>query len=172
MPVEYRLIDWSQLPDWAQLSAPNAGAYAWKPFIIHTVAKENHELLIWCDAGNLIQNIKALEDHVRSVNLYTPHSSGTIQCWTHDACIKGMELPEHWKALQMRNAACVGLVPSDPTISRFIEDWKICALNPELSVGSRDNHRHDQSILTCLFYKYERTCDNNYIHFSIHNDCD
>jgi len=172
LPIEYRLFDWSLLPTWAHLTSPCAGSYAWKPFIIHTVFQENHEILIWCDAGNILRNVKAVEDHVRTVHLYTPHSPGTIREWTHDACLKGMDTPFSFINLPMRNAAIVGFLPSDPDVKLFVENWKSCSLQETLIVGSRKDHRHDQSILSCLFYKFNRTCYNQYINFTLHNDCD
>ena len=172
LPIEYRLFDWSQLPTWAHLTSPCAGSYAWKPYIIHTVFQENHDILIWSDAGNILTNVRAIERHVRSVHLYTPYSSDSIQRWTHEVCFKGMELPSSYLNMPMRNAALVGFVTSDPDVKLFVDNWKSLSLQKELIVGSRKSHRWDQSILSCLFYKFNRKCYNRFIHFTTHNDCD
>jgi hypothetical protein len=172
LPIEYRLFDWSLVPSWGLLSAESSGAYVWKPIIIHTVLQENHSIIIWSDAGNIISDHPSLENQILSVNLYTPTSSGTIKDWTHKVCINGMDMHSNELDLQMRNAALIGFTTNDPIVRQFIDDWKSYSLRKELITGSRSNHRHDQSILSCLFYKYNRSCANHYIGFTSHNDCD
>jgi len=171
MPIEYRLFDWSFVPSWCHITAPNAGSYAWKPFIIHNVFQENHELIIWCDAGNIVHNADELEKYVRHVKLYTPCSSGTIDRWTHQTCFNGLQMDEKYKSLSMRNAAIIGFYKNDD-LAKIVDEWKHYSLQFELISGSRDDHRHDQSILTYLFYKYNRNCSSDYIGVSIHRDCD
>ena len=170
MPVEYRLFDWSSVPSWGLITAPSAGSYVWKPVIIHTVFQENHEIVIWCDAGNIIEDRNALEQYVRQIHLYTPISHGTIRTWTHDSCLKHMNIPTEHLQYSMCNAAIIGFVVNDPVVKEFVDEWKQCSLREELIVGSRENHRHDQSILSCLFYKYNRVCSPFLIGCSIHND--
>lgn len=172
MSVEYRLFDWTHIPSWGLLTSPNAGAYVWKSVIIHAVCQEPHDIVIWCDAGNIISDHRSLENHVNDVHLYTPGSSGTIQRWTHTTCIEGMGMKPEQIHYGMRNAAIIGFVLNDPVVKQFIDEWVMYCLKESLIVGSRDNHRHDQSILTCLFYKYNRLCSNYCIGFTIHNDCD
>jgi len=172
MPIEYRLFDWSKVPSWGHISAPSAGSYVWKPVIIHEVLQEPHELLIWCDAGNMITNRVALEKQVQDVHIYTPYASGTNRQWTHNACLEGMGVSESIQKMTIRNAATIGLWVNDPVVKMFVDSWKTLSLKEALIVGSRDNHRHDQSILSCLFYQYGRTCDTEYIGFTTHNDCD
>jgi len=172
MTVEYRLFDWSTVPSWGALTAPNAGSYLWKPIIIHTLFKENYEMIIWCDAGNKISDRLALENYVRHIRLYTPLASGTVQRWCHTTCLDGMNVTEEERKYPIRNAAIIGFIASDPAVKQLVEDWKMYSLKEELISGSRDNHRHDQSILSCLFYRYKRACTSVYVGLSIHNDCD
>lgn len=171
-PVEYRLFDWSKVPEWGHISAPNAGSYVWKPVIIHEVFQEGYELLIWCDAGNVVTDINTLENCVRGHKIYTGTSSGNLSRYTHDICLNGMGITSEEKTYAMRNAACIGFVAGDEITKRFLDQWKNCCLRRELIEGSRDNHRHDQSILSCLFYKYRRANCPTYIGYIIHQDCD
>lgn len=171
MPLEYRLFDWSLAPKWGHLSATFSGSYVWKPIIIHTVYQEDHDILIWCDSGNIIYDKHGLENHVNNVGIYTPISSGNIRRWTHDTCLSGMSITPQQYNLTMRNAAIIGFKRS-MFVDQFINEWKTCSLKEELIIGPRDTHRWDQSILTCLFYKYNRSCSDGYIGLSIHNDCD
>jgi hypothetical protein len=172
MPVEYRLFDWSTVPDWCHITAPNAGSYAWKPVIIHTVFQENHELIIWCDSGNILHNGDELEQYVRQIKLYTPHSCSTIERWTHETCLNGLQVEDKHKISLLRNAASIGLYKNDPEVAKIVEEWKHYSLQHELISGSRENHRHDQSILSCLFYKYNRECTLGHVGMTIHHDCD
>jgi hypothetical protein len=172
MPVEYRLFDWSAVPDWGFITAPNAGSYVWKSLIVHTVMQEHHDLLIWCDAGNVVTNPSALEAYVRSVHLYTPIASSTIERWTHNTCLQEMNVPKEHYQLRIRNAAIIGFVANDPIVHQFVNEWKENCLQHKLIAGSRENHRHDQSILSCLFYKYNRACESDLVHLKIHQDCD
>lgn len=171
-PVEYRLFDWSKVPEWGTLKGGNAGFYVWKPVIIHDVFQEGHELTIWCDAGNLVTDISALENCVRAHKIFTGTSSGNLTKYTHDVCLNEMGITPEEKTYTMRNAACIGFVASDEITRRFLDQWKSCCLRRELIEGSRDNHRHDQSILSCLFYKYKRTNCPNDIGYKIQQDCD
>jgi hypothetical protein len=172
LTVEYRLFDWSTVPSWGLLTPSTPGYYVWKPIIIHTVFQEKHEIVIWCDSGNVVSDRNLLESHVRETHLYTPVSSGNLQRWTHRVCLDGMKMSEQEKLYPMRNAAIIGFFTGDPIIQQFINNWKLCCLQKELIMGSREDHRHDQSILSCLFYKYKRVCNPRYIGFTTHNDCD
>jgi hypothetical protein len=171
LPIEYRLFDWSLVPPWGLLSSTYAGSYVWKPIIVHTVFQENYDILIWCDAGNIIYNIKELVEHIKDVKLYTPVVNATLYNFSHQVCLDKMNMTEEERHYTMRNAAIIGLV-NEPIVKQFIDDWKSYSLIEEIIVGCRSNHRHDQSILSCLFYKYNRKCLDNYIGFTIHNDCD
>ena len=172
LPVEYRRFDWSTAPAWGAISAPAAGSYVWKPLIVHTVLQEGHELLIWCDSGNVINNRNALESYVRSTSIYTPCSSGSLARWTHKTCLDGMNMSDDQRNCQMRNAAIIGFNTRDPIVKQFVDEWKTYSLQHELISGSRDVHRHDQSILSCLFYRYGIACVPFYVGLTIHNDCD
>ena len=171
-PIEYRLFDWSTVPTYGLLTSPNAGSYVWKPLIIHSVMQEGHELIIWCDAGNKIDNLSQLESYVRTVGIYTPCSSGNLTKWTHKVCLDRMNMTDVQRTYQMRNAAVIGFNTRVPVVKQFVEELKTNALKEELIVGSRDNHRHDQSILSCLFYKYDLSCCPYYVGLTTHNDCD
>lgn len=170
--IEYIVFPFSNYPAFVSMSSPDAGAYAWKPILIAEVYADVQGALIWCDAGNKISDADALENCVTKAGVYTPTSSGTISRWTHPIALNELSVPVTWSNLQMRNAACVGFNKDDRS-SRFIAEWKKYALlkNAILPHGAnRSNHRHDQSILTVLYYRYGITGCDNYVGFSIHND--
>jgi hypothetical protein len=172
MSVEYRVFDWTKVPEWGLITSPTAGSYVWKPVIIHEVYSENHEILIWCDSGNIVYNLAELENCVRNHVIYSGKSSGSVEDYTHKTCIDAMKIPAEYLKRSMRNAACVGFIGENSLCHQFIEDWKTYALQYDVISGSRDNHRHDQSILSCLFYMYDRGDCPSDVGYSIHNDCD
>ena len=83
--LDIRMFDFSKYPTFVLLTSPCAGAYAWKPIIIYDVLCELSEgILLWCDAGNKIdQHIDMLKPIIKENKIYTPLSSGTIQKWCH-----------------------------------------------------------------------------------------
>lgn len=171
--VIYRVFPFDQYPSYVSLSAQDAGAYAWKPIIVSNVFIEIEGVLVWCDAGNKVTDPAALEQTVRSSAVYTPTSSGSLVRWTHPIALATMGVPKQWYDFKMRNAACIGFLKgfTEP----FIEEWRSLALNKNaiLPLGAnRSNHRHDQSILTFLYYKYNVKSRDDYVGFSIHNDID
>lgn len=174
--VEYRILDFTKLPDFAQLSAPHAGAYAWKPHIIHEVYNELKEgIMVWCDAGNVIQDIKALENTIKHSGIYSPASCFSVEQMTHKDCLYHMRVhPQYWKC-QMRNAALVGFVCNDEIIRNFITQWFTLSKRKEIIIpetSTRNDHRWDQSILTCLMYIWDVRCTYEMIGMIIHQDCD
>jgi hypothetical protein len=170
--IEYRVFAFEKYPSFVALSSPDAGAYAWKPIIISEVYSEIEGLLVWCDAGNKVYNVSALSDCITKTGIYTPTSSGTIRRWTHPSSLFELAVPNTWLDKQMRNAACVGFRKEKRTTD-FISEWKSYALNQNAILphgANRLNHRHDQSILTILYYKHNLQSQDEYIGFSIHND--
>jgi hypothetical protein len=171
--VTYRVFPFHMYPAHVSMSAQDAGAYAWKPIIVSDVLKEVEGVLIWCDAGNKVTNPAALEQWVRTAGVYSPTSSGTLERWTHPIALSTMGVPKQWYGADMRNAACIGFLKgsADPLVA----EWRLFALNKHaiLPLGAnRSNHRHDQSILTFLYYKYNVNRRDDYVGFSIHNDID
>ena len=169
--IEYRKFDFSVLPLFAHLDQPCAGAYAWKPYIIDLCCQED-DMVIWFDAGDVVTDLKAIKDLVRKHGLYTPVSSGNVKKWTYETMLKEYE---QFSMNIMRNAAVVGVFCRHPVMRRFIREWRDMALQSKYSIpegSTRDNHRWDQSILTCLFYKYKIECPYKVIGVKIHQDCD
>jgi hypothetical protein len=174
--VIYRKLDWSKLPDFAHLSQPHAGAYAWKPYIIHEVYNECKEgEMIWCDAGNVITDLHELQNVTRQFGIYSPRSSFAVFEMTHEDCLQEMKVPQKYWYNIMRNAALVGFCCGDKLIATFIDQWKEYAMRKEIIIpkrSTRANHRWDQSILTCLMYMWDVRSPLEIIGAKIHQDCD
>lgn len=175
--ISYEIFDFTKYPDFVNLKESDAGAYAWKPIIVSEVYKKyNHHILLWSDAGNIItRDISNLFGLIEQNKIYSSATSGLIRHWTHPSCLQNMYVDPHLCNYQMRNAAFIGFLGQDPLVLNFIEEWKTNALikNNSLPDGAnRTNHRHDQSILSILYYRYNIPIENRYIGFTSHNDID
>jgi hypothetical protein len=168
-----RMFDFQAYPSFVRLTSPDAGAYAWKPVIVYDVCREFGGIVIWCDAGNKIQNLPALVNATEVCGVYSAVSAGTYREWTHPTAMRNLPGSDAFLTQNMRNAACVGIHCSNGTSQYLVHDWKTLALRNEISLppgANRLNHRHDQSILTYLIYAYKfRTMDDKIGH-TIHND--
>lgn len=173
-----KIFEFEKYPIHVHLSSQDAGAYAWKPIIIDEVynSSENTGVLIWCDAGNIINNdIHNCIEVVKNNKIYSATSSGSISRWTHPTSIQNLRIPLEYLHYNMRNAAFVGLLCNDETVRSFVNEWKTLSLDKNIILpagANRSNHRHDQSILSYLYYKYSIPNIDYYIGYSVHNDID
>ena len=175
--VTYRFFDFSKYPEYVKLSSPDAGAYTWKPIIIHEVYSElSGGVLLWCDAGTILYNtIHQCIDIVKTVRIFSARTSGTIRQYTHSTAIHTLGIPSHMFDLSMRNASFVGILCNDDFTRQFVSEWLAYALNKEVILptgANRMNHRHDQSILTYLYYKHNIRVIDQHVGYSIQNDID
>ena len=137
-----------------------AGEYAWKPVAIWLTALEvQGGTLLWCDAGNIVQSLDPLVTVIRAQGVYTPISAGTVQRWTHPACLAFFQIKEGDELLGMspRNGAIVGFDLDNARAWALLEEWAAFAQRRECiaPIGSnRENHRQDQAVLTILYYRY------------------
>jgi hypothetical protein len=172
--VTVRRFIFDLYPEFVKLSSPDAGAYAWKPIIVSDVCREfPNDVVIWCDAGNKISNFQALCNITTQCGLHSAATSGTMRKWTHPHTLSNMKVPSEYFEKRMRNAACVGIASS--RARELVQEWRTYALDKNNSLpegANRSNHRHDQSILTYLFYRYEFPVVDDFIGYSLHNDID
>jgi hypothetical protein len=173
--VTYKIFPFDRYPEFVKITSPDAGAYAWKPILIADAYSETTGSLIWCDAGNKILDAPALLKCVDEDIVYTPTSSNRVIDWTHPTALVEMGVSPFVFKAPMRNAAIVGFKRDDRSY-RFIQQWRTYALNKNISLpngANRLNHRHDQSILTVLYYSHVLPrVYNNMVGVSIHNDID
>lgn len=160
--VIIRTFDYAKYPPYFCITE-GAGQYAWKPVIIEEVAQGMKDgLLFWCDAGNkIVDDLEPLYKFMSRNSIYTPASLGKVAEWTHPGTLEhfGMNTDDTHSRLGMRNAAqvCFHISSSNPEVMEFIEEWSRCAQRKDCIApdgSSRLNHRHDQSILSILFYRF------------------
>ncbi len=184
-----RTFDYSKYPSYFNIQI-NAGEYAWKPAIINEVLeeikekglKEEENIMVWCDAGNLIlPSFEKLIETTRKCKIYSPCSGANIKKWTHIKTQQYFKIAKRQRVLGFRNrsAGFVGYNITYPEVQDFIKQFvehakiKKC-IAPEGS--NRKNHRQDQALFSILYFffkeKYKTSVVNEMIGMSIHNDCD
>jgi hypothetical protein len=140
--------------------AVNRGEYAWKPILIHEVLREVGGLVLWLDAGNLVLcDLNAVWRLLEREAVVTPTSSGTVRKWTHPETLDYLNVPSDDLEKPNRNGAIVGFNGQLACGHELCAEWKECALQPACIAppgSSRQNHRQDQSVLSALYYRYQR----------------
>jgi len=177
----FKVFDYSKYPEWFNINI-QAGHYAWKPTIIYnTFLEYTDEIIVWMDAGNIINaNLQQLEDFIIDNYIYSATSGGTIKEWTHPLTIQYLDCTNAEN--ENRNGACLGFNTKIGLVKDFITEFYNCALDKNCIApdgSSRKNHRQDQSVFTILFYKYlsgqnktyySNNNSNYHLCYSIHND--
>jgi hypothetical protein len=168
-----RTFHFDLYPAFLRLSAPDSGAYAWKPVIVYDVCREFGGVVIWCDAGNKLYTIHDIVHAAKTCGVYSAVSLGPFRGLTHPVALGALPGSNAFLDRPMRNAACVAIDWSNPKSQYIVHDWKTLALRKEISLpdgATRLNHRHDQSILTYLIYAYGMPTIDAKVGHTIHND--
>lgn len=175
----FHTFDFSLYPEWVNIKNA-AGQWAWKPQCIKDVMDNyisdmNNSIVMWCDSCNMIDcDLSELFSFVKNNGIYTNITTGSVETWTQPATMDYLNARE-FSLFHMRNAALPVFYLGLPWVRDFINDYaKYCLVKecifPEGS--SRENHRQDQSVLTCLYYtywmKYRFTINNEFMGIMIH----
>lgn len=177
----FKVFDYSKYPEWFNINI-EAGHYAWKPTIIYnTFLEYTDEIVVWMDAGNLInERLQKLESFLIDNYIYSATSGGTIKEWTHPSTIQYLDCTNTGN--ENRNGACLGFNTKIDLVKDFITEFYNCAMDKNCIApdgSSRQNHRQDQAVFTILFYKYlsdqnktfySNVNSNYHLCYSIHND--
>jgi len=153
--------------------------YSWKPIIIRDEAYITQKPVLWLDAGDkLISRIDTVIERIIHNGVHTSYTGSSLKELCYPTQLKYMNVPDNLYHLQLINGAEIGLNINNNISKKIIDEFAELCVIQDCSgpIGSsRKNHRHDQSILTCLLLKYNKYhgyqgCYSNGI--SIHNDCD
>jgi Protein of unknown function (DUF1647) len=154
--VIYRNFNYEAYPSWIHVHQPCAGQYAWKPIMIDEVCQEGG-IVVWCDAGNLITRpIDWLVSFVKRFGIYTPTSEGPLTHLCHTNTLDLIGVPHDKRMFPNRNAACIAIDTSNHLAMDLLRQWKLYSLDKNVIApcgSDRSNHRQDQSVLSCLYYK-------------------
>jgi len=177
--IIYTIFDYSQHPSYFNITV-DAGQYAWKPTIIWEVAQKiKTGILLWCDAGNILNTEShIIKDIVKLQGIFSPSSLDNVLRWTHSGMRHYFNITDNDSILQLppRNGAILGFDLDNTNVYTLIENFNNLAhikecIAPEGS--SRENHRQDQALFTILYYKYtNNTILHTYFFMYIHCDID
>lgn len=134
----------------------NYGSYAWKIAAIHEVFFKYKCDLIYLDARNYITNpFYATKYYLDKKGYYFPYASGKIKDWTHPTTLKYFNDDRIGDNFNL-NASYFGISFKNKKIQALVEELFSLSLNSDIisPIGSnRQNHRFDQSLLSCIFYR-------------------
>lgn len=162
--IGYRVFNWDSFPDWISIykTPQRHQGYSWKVISLVDIFNEWKAIVYWLDGGCVIRDGISREiTMVRHYGLYSAYSDGTVKQWTHNDTQHFMvnnKLLHHYVdgTKPMAMATCFIVDYSNATIrNQLMPNLLKCAYTQKCIVPRsciRDNHRHDQSILTLLIY--------------------
>lgn len=139
--------------------------YQFKPYAIQKAISEGVTTLLWCDSPIVaIKDLSPVFEYIEEYGMMFFDNIGhTLGMWTNDKCLNYFGISrEKAMKMQMIMACCMGFHFNPPSsekdtgiISRttFFDLYK--NLSDELYPGSWDNHRHDQSVASCLLKDFK-----------------
>jgi len=173
---EIKKLNYDEYSEYVNLTKYNGlnCSYAFKPIIIYREANLNKTVpLIWLDSAcNLnMESFQNIYNTIMKEGFYCPigNSEKTIESieLNHPQTVKliGLTKEEHLNSLQSRLACMCGVLYSNTNGFHILNEWHRYSLIKDVIFpdgSSRNNHRQDQSVLSCLMYLYEK---NNKIIF-------
>lgn len=153
-----------------------AGFYAWKPYVcqMEMMRLNDGDILVWCDAGNewigdMNRAVAAMDQDILFFDNGWKHAE-----WCKMDCLSSI-LPNverqikegarglHLQAEAHQVQASTFFIRVTPETRKFVQEWFAWSLMPGMidnepsvlpNVPGFQEHRWDQSILTCLQIKY------------------
>ena len=167
MNFELKKIDFTLYPEYVN---PNIYyglncSYAFKVVSIYKEACSKDGIILWCDCATRI-NDYSLQNIISIVNremFYCPVccEAGSIEALElhHPKCISIFNLQEEKANLPQRSSNVVCFDYRSPVGKMIMDKWYEYSLVQEAIIpegSSRNNHRQDQSVLSCIMFLYEK----------------
>ena len=134
------------------------GAYAWKPNIIYETLKKYKKKVIWLDSANLINSRFVFVLIVLSnKKFFSPISSGQVKDYTYIDTLEAIKYPKNKLKKRNLTGGFNAFDWNDDNSREIATKWKDYSNKKEIILpenSTKFNHRHDQSILTLLVYKF------------------
>lgn len=127
--------------------------YAFKPYAIQKVIDLGYETILWCDSPvHAIKDISPVFEYIEQHGyVFFDNVGHSLGMWTNDKCLKHFNLTrDEAIKIKMVMACCMGFSTDDKYV---FNEYK--RLAPELYPGSWQNHRHDQSVISCLIHQHD-----------------
>lgn len=159
------------------LSYPRgAGYWAWKPYLILKTLQtiNNDDLLYYTDSGyyfvknfvNFVSQQNEITDALNTKGIVTFAEAFTNGMYTKRDTFILMNVDEEKIRNKPQRMASTFLCKKTPLTISFLEEWLVYASDPRIITDMPNtqglsnypefvDHRHDQSIMTFLTYKYD-----------------
>jgi len=157
--VKVSKFDFTLYPNFISLRGEDRtlGGYAWKPNIINEVISQRGNLVLWMDSANLIDiRFKLILIVLTNKGFFSPISTGKLKNFTHPRTVKILNISENILKKQNLTGGLVGFNAESQMANKLLQEWvKFSNVkNIILPEKLQDHlHRHDQSILSFLYYK-------------------
>jgi hypothetical protein len=134
--------------------------YKFKPYAIQKAIDLGYEQILWCDSPIVaIKSIQPVFDHIEQHGyVFFDNIGHPLGKWTNEKTLNWFDISrQEAMEIKMIMACCMGLHPYHSsylgaTNGKFIyhifQTYRLLA--DKLYPGSWDDHRHDQSVISCL----------------------
>lgn len=164
--IEY----WEKYGNFIESNSRGYGYYMWKPYVVRRAMKDmnDDDILIYIDAGCTINTYakKRLEEYVQMVR-DSKHGIISFQMSLSSQKYTKIELFDFMNVSQedrQKNQFVAGILilRKNENTNKIVDEWFRVSHIPEMVNDARTmiqhpdfiDHRHDQSILSILFYRY------------------
>lgn len=149
-------FNFHEYPDHFDLQKAAFGSYAWKIALIADCLQRQQCALTYLDARNfVIGKFTMAKYFLQQQGYYFPYTSGFVTDWTHPDMLK------HFDTTKLANKVvlngCYWSFDYNNTATRaMVNKWLNMAMDKSIIAPegcSRNNHRYDQSLLSCIYHE-------------------
>jgi GR25 family glycosyltransferase involved in LPS biosynthesis len=144
----------------------NPTHYAWKLWIYYTLSKETHRLIFYTDCASILIRwpTEWIQDVIQNKISFLNDSSQINRRWCHEDFLNILKVTEEEKDSNQVVGGILAFVSGDEQVKKFFSDAYFLACIRKVIVGEKWSgikdglpygHRHDQSILSILSYRYK-----------------
>lgn len=140
------------------LNENKIGSYAWKSVIINETLNQYKTQVFWFDSANQITGKCFIFARMAltTLGVFSVYSTGSIKKWTYPSVLKKLKIKTKIQKKTNLNGAIIGFDYNNKKSMELMSKWLDYCSNKELIApkgSSRKNHRHDQSLLSILYYQ-------------------
>jgi len=166
-------LNYDEYPEHVDLKKYNGlfCSYAFKPIIMYNECNtDNNIITIWLDCACKITiiSLKELINTILKQGFYCPigNYEKTIETieLNHPQTINllGITQYQHYNELQTRLACICGVLYNNFNGKTILDEWYKYSLIKDIIIpinSSRNNHRQDQTVLSCIMFLHEKKYD-------------
>jgi hypothetical protein len=161
--IDIRKFSFEKYPEFYGKRMPEhknkIGGFAWKPEIINLLKNEKINHIIWLDSATSFKNnILLFKIFIHEYGFFSFHSTGTIKQWTHSSVLDKLKAELNDKILNSSNlmAGVIGFDFNKQSARELHSKWNELSSKEDMIFpknSSSSNHRHDQSLLSIVYWK-------------------